>query len=284
MIADGIHPNMHRREYDRVERVNFSTLKWMDRSAAHYHHVLTTPSEDTDPKRLGRVVHLAAFEPERFRNAVAVWDGGARRGKDWTAFCERNQDRELLTEAQYETCLDIQRAVRADARAMKYVTGGQGEVSLLWTRVVGEGANRYSFECKGRIDFDAQDAIVDLKTTKCASPKDYAFARQVVSLGYDAQAAWYSDGYEAATGIRKPYVIVAVDNTAPFKLVVYRVPERVLARGREKYSRWLDTLGWCREHSQWPGYSEIELDLELPPWAMPLEGTDAMGVEFDTEG
>jgi hypothetical protein len=56
----------------------------MKLSPAHYKHALVTPTADTDAKKVGRVVHLAAFEPERFRNAVAVWDGArgaARSGK-----------------------------------------------------------------------------------------------------------------------------------------------------------------------------------------------------------
>lgn len=280
MIADGIHPNLHRREYDRVERVNFSTLKWMARSPAHYRSVLTTPPVDTDAKKLGRVAHLAAFEPERFNGAIAVWDGGRRYGKDWDKFCEQHEGKELLTLNEYEKCRSIQRAVQANADAMRYVSGGRGEMAVLWTHVAGEGANRYTFEAKGRLDFVGTEAICDLKTTKDASPT--GFARQVVGLNYDAQASWYRDGFERATGERRPYVIVAVENYEPFVVQVYRVPEAVLAIGRAKYSAWLDRLAWCREHSSWPGYSDVgPLDLELPAWALPSGDVAALDLEFD---
>lgn len=283
MIADGIHPNLHRREYERIERVNFSTLKWMARSPAHYRSVLTTPAKDTDAKKLGRVAHLAAFEPERFNSAIAVWDGGTRRGKDWDKFCSQHEGKELLTLNEYDKCRAIQRAVRANVDAMGYVTGGHGEVAVLWTQVIGDGANRYSFDCKGRLDFDGAQAITDLKTTKDASPS--GFARQVVGLGYDAQAAWYSDGYEIATGERKPYVIVAVENYEPYVVQVYRLPESVLAVGRAKYRAWLERLAWCRENSQWPGYSDVgALDLALPAWAMPAGDVGALDLEFDIGG
>jgi hypothetical protein len=214
-------------------------------------------------------VHLAAFEPEKFRNGVAVWDGKVRRGKDWDAFCDRNVGKELLTENQYAACLDIQRAVRASPAAMRYIKDGTGEAACLWTRLIGEGANRYRFECKGRLDY-VSAAIVDLKTTKDVRGPE--FARQVVGLHYDAQAAWYTDGYEFATGERKPYVIVAVENVAPFDVVVYRVPEIVIDLGREKYMRWLDRLAWSRENNRWPGYAnDMELELELPAWALPKD-------------
>jgi hypothetical protein len=281
-VKDGLYPAIPRAEYDHIERDSFSALKAISKSPAHYRHCLTTPPEDTDPKKVGRVVHLAAFEPERFRNRVAVWDGAARRGKDWEAFCERNQDKELLTLAEYEKCIAIQKAVRADPVAMQYVSKGRGEVSLLWKMQKGEGVNAYTIHAKGRIDFDAQAALVDLKTTKDAAPE--AFGRQFFSLHYDAQSAWYQDGYLLATGERKPYVIVAVENVEPFVVQVYRVPGRALELGREKYQLWLDRLAWCRETSQWPGYSEYqELELSIPRWILPDDDISALGLEIDSK-
>lgn len=265
LLEDGLHPAIDRDHYDRIERVSFSTLKLMRYSPAHYHHNLVNPVKDTDAKKVGRVVHLAIFEPERFRNCVAKWDGGTRRGKDWDAFREKNEGRELLTEAEHDRCIAIQNAVRADKVAQALVARGRGEVTLLWTIVVG-GAK---IKCKGRIDFDALEAIVDAKTTKDAEPA--AFGRQCHDLSYVAQAAWYVDGYSLATGVRKPYKIVAVENEAPHVVQVYRVPDELLDLGRETYLGWLDKLTYCRSQNYWPGYAEGELDLSLPPWAMPFE-------------
>ena len=262
---DGLHAPLHRDDYDAIERVNFSTLKLMAKSPAHYRHGLITPPEDTDPKKLGRAVHLAALEPERFRTAIAVWEGGTRRGKDWDKFREQHPGCELLTENEYAKCIAIQNAVRNDARAMRYLSIGRGEVTLLWTLDGGAGVNAYRIHCKGRIDFDAQDAIVDLKTTRDGSQD--GFGRQSYGLNYHTQACWYTDGYAHATGLRKPYVIVSVENEEPHVVTVYRVPDRYLAMGQEQYWQWLSTLAFCRENSRWPGYAETELDLEFPPWA-----------------
>jgi hypothetical protein len=274
LIADGLHPVLHRDRYDAIERVNFSTLKAFAKSPKRYRHGLITPPEDTDPKKLGRVVHIAAFEPERFRNAIAVWDGGTRRGKDWDRFKASNEGRELLTVNEYEKCMAIQAAVRADATAMNYLQNGRGEVSLLWTANANETGEEIA--CKGRIDFDSQTALVDLKTTKDVTRE--GFGRQVVTLDYHSQFAWYSDGYFKSAGIRKPYVIVAVENEAPHDVVVYRVPEIALRLGRERYDRWLDQLAFCRAHNTWPGYSGgVELELELPKWALPADDDDPTG-------
>jgi hypothetical protein len=261
---DGLH-YLHRDDYDAIERVNFSTLSKMARSPAHYRAALTYKYPDTDALRLGRVTHLAVFEPERFPGTVAVWDGGWRRGKDWERFKDQNEGRELLTVEEHDLCLAMAAAVRNNPHAAPYVSGGHGEVTMCWTaKGGGGGVNRYALECKGRIDFDAATAVVNLKTTKDAQSE--AFARQSWNLRYHTRAAWESDGYALAGRSRKPYVIVAVEKMPPFEVVVYRVPERHLELGREEYRGWLDRLAWCRETSRWPGYAETELELELPRW------------------
>lgn len=254
--------SLDRESYDAIKgRVNWSTLKNIARSPAHYLHGMTTPREDTAALRLGRAVHMAVFEPERMAAAYAIWDGGIRRGKAWDAFSERNAHREILTEAEMATCLDLSVAVRNNPVAAQYVSGGKGEQTALWTDRV------YQLECKARLDFVADcGALVDLKTTRDASPG--GFSKVAWAYQYHVQAAWYSDGYEAATGKRLPYVLVAVEKEAPHVVQVYRVPDAILDLGRETYRNLLGTLVDCRKASAWPGYSTAAMELELPRWAV----------------
>ena len=272
---DGLH-ELRREDYDSIERVNYSSLKLIARSPAHYRHGLLEERADTDALRMGRVTHLAVLEPERFRSLISVWDGGRRAGKDWDKFTEQNQGRELLTIEEHKLCLALQQAVRNDARAMRYISGGKPEVTVLWTAEVGGR----SIPCKARLDFDTDDAIVELKTTRNAEPS--AFGRQSHGLRYHVQGAWQVDGYARAAGIGKPHVTVAVEKEPPYEVVVYRMPERYLEMGRVEYRDWLMRLVECRETARWPGYAETELDLEFPPWAT---GEDEdLGGELLTSG
>jgi exodeoxyribonuclease VIII len=257
---DGLH-QLQREDYDSIERVNYSSLKLIGRSPAHYRHGLLEEREDTDALKFGRVTRLAVLEPERFRSLIAVWDGGRRAGKDWDKFVEQHQGRELLTQEEHKRCLDLQQAVRNDARAMRYISGGQPEVTVLWTAEV--GGRR--IPCKARLDFDTDAALVELKTTRNAEPS--AFGRQAHGLGYHVQASWQVDGYARAAGIGKPHVTVSVEKDPPHVVQVYRMPERYLEMGRLEYRTWLDRLVECRESARWPGYADIELELEFPPWA-----------------
>lgn len=257
MIALGVRPGMSREEYDALERENISKLKWMGRSPAHYQHYKKQPQEDTPAMKLGRAVHMAVLEPERFLASVAVWDGKIRSGGKWEEFKAANVGRELLTQGELNDCRAIQEAVHKDPVAKQYLRKGQSEVTLLWETA--------GFQCKGRIDFDSTEAIVDLKTTIDASIE--GFGRQAHKFGAVPQAAWYSDGYEKACGVRKPYVLIAAENDGPNVVQVYRVHDTQIEKGRDTYLSWLDKLDYCRKNDWWPGYAAQELDLTLPRWA-----------------
>lgn len=289
LVCDGIFPAVNRDRYDVIERVNFSTLKWMKKCPKKYRHHSVKAPKDTPAMKMGRVSHVAALEPERFRASIAVWDGPRREGKDWDDFRLRHAGKELLTVDEHETCLAISKAIEGEPEARRYLTNGGSEVTMLWKHPVSVETSAGKFEiaeieCKGRIDFDSQDAIVDLKTTRDASPEE--FGKQANSLGYFTQAAWYVDGYAFASGgIVKPYVIVAVENTEPYVVQVYELTKEDLQLGRIEYRAWLDKLAFCRAHNFWPGYSHDgkALVLQRPAWARSQDDLSDLDLEHDSQ-
>ncbi len=252
--------DLSREAYDAIEAVNFSTLKHLAQSPAKYRYALDNDRPDTDALRRGRVTHLACLEPDRLPSAVVVFEGARRAGKEWDAFEKANAGKEILTLKEFEQVKAISLAVRNSPQVAPYLEDGRGEVSVTW--------ETNGVACKGRMDWLAGcGAIVDLKTTKDASP--LGFPREVLNYKTHAQAAFYSDGYAAATGDVLPYLLIAVEPVAPFAVQVYRVPPRVLSLGREMYLSWMATLIECRRENRWPGYGQGELDLVLPAWADP---------------
>ncbi len=298
VIGTGIH-DLTRREYDGLDRVNFSTLKFFAQSPAHYRHHLeqrgkaarlsklgNLDADDTDARQRGRAVSLAVFEPEVFRRCV-VWSGGPRKGKSWNDFLDRNPDApEHLTVDGHANAVKIGAAVRASSQAAPLLQGGKGEQTVTWDHVsppIGylEG---FTIRCKGRPDYDAPMRLIDLKNSRAGDSE--GFGREVVRYHSHAQAAMYVDGVKAATGIEKPYFLIVVEPAPPYVVQVYLVPLPVLELGRQLYRGWLDRLHLClTEHAQleaagkdtaaaWPGYATAPMDLELPRWAMPPEDED----------
>ena len=276
-----------REQYDRLPQINISRLEWIEQSPAHLNHILTNGAdEDTDAMIRGRATHLAVFEPELFRERCVVWEGASRRGKEWDAFCARNRGKELLTEKMHETAVAIGQAVRRDRYAAPFLEHGRGELTLIWKYVaapVGAVAG-YEFDCKGRIDFETDRALVDLKTTEDASPS--AFARTALNLNYLAKAAWYTDAHRQLARKLREYFIVAAETKAPYVVQVYRIPEDLLELGRAKYREWLDRYAFCRARNSWPGYGDGPTDLVLPEWAQPYdeEGGDPTGLGLSIGG
>ena len=253
--------DMPRAEYDQLDADNWSTLKRIARSPAHYRHGLDEEQEDTDALRVGRAGHIAILEPESFRLKVAVWTGGRRYGTQWEQFRDNNADRDIITAAEAEM---IQAMADSVSRA-HHVTpflDGRAEVSVLWDAEIVPG---FLVPCKARPDMVTETHIVDLKLVRDASAE--AFGRQALSLGYLSQAAFYADGYAEATGTRKPFAFVAVEKCPPYCAAVYLVTDEQLAYGRAEYQRLISILSLCRIRGEWPGYQSQPECLVLPRWA-----------------
>lgn len=274
MKKKAVIPAMSRAEYEAMDRVNWSSLRHIARSPLHYRHALEEDSPDTAARKLGRAIHVAVLEPELFSGLYVVWDGGRRAGKAWDAFCEENADREILTVAEHEACAAIQRAVREHPIAAPYVQGGRSEVTIAWEHRIPAAGDfpEVVIPCKGRLDYLRPDCIVDLKSARDGSIE--GFGRACWNLRYHTQLAFYQDGLAAATGRRLPVKIVVVENTAPWAVTVFDVPEYILEIGREEYTALLARLDYCRERDEWPGYADEEIELQLPRWAIGRDDGD----------
>ena len=118
--------------YDGVEAINWSRLKLMLKSPAHYHANAGQP--DTDAMLFGRVFHMMVLEPERFVRDVAVWQGGRRFGSTWDAFQFKNAGKELITQKMFDEMRVMSDAVKS--KAVLLLTNGQPELPLTWTHEI----------------------------------------------------------------------------------------------------------------------------------------------------
>lgn len=242
-------------DYLRIDAVNASSLKYLARSPAYY---LWRQSQQVDSEAMqtGRAAHAAVFEPDVFRKEFVTWHK-RRQGKEWDAFQEAHGDRNIITEAQRDKAVGIAHAVRKHPVSARLLANGEAESTLTWIDAV------TGRKCKARVDWFGA-ALVDLKTTQDPGVR---FSAAVVRYDYHLQMAFYSDGLEAVTGKKRPVKLIAVDQNAPHEVVVYNVPEDVLAIGRARYRELLDLLIECESSGHWPGIAPDEQTLILPEWA-----------------
>ena len=146
----------------------------------------------------------------------------------WAQFQAENADRIVLTADEMDECRDLSRAVGAHPVAAELLKSpGHREVSLVWKDALS------GLLCKARPDafvkWDGYSTIVDLKTTRDASPR--GFAREVAIHGYHLQAAWYLAGADVLSPVARRFVFVAVEKTPPYCVGLYELDSAALDAG-----------------------------------------------------
>jgi hypothetical protein len=170
----------------------------------------------------------------------------------------------VLPEEDYTSCLRMRDAVNRHASASRLLSGaGDVELSLVWEQ------DGLDVLCKGRLDRlspgIAGGAIVDIKTTRDASPRE--FERAIFTHGYHRQAAFYLDGARAHGIPAKHFVIIAVEKEPPYAVAVYRVSEGAIDAGQEQLRVLLAKYAECEQKDEWPAYPDVVRDIALPDWA-----------------
>lgn len=267
--------------YSKLDAVNWSTLKEVRRSLLHYKHRLTAPKEDTKAMALGRATHTAVFEPHRFLLDYAIFEGKVRRGKEWDECCRANKGKTILSPEQYQTCLDISKAVRAHPVAGPALTPpGEAEKVLTWMD------ERTELQCKARLDWWRVGLLCDLKTT--TNIEERKLAAHVFDMGYHGQGAFYRAGLKANGLDCPPFTIIAVEVGAPHDVGVFEIDDDSMWQGETMVASLLDLVSAGRFSGVWPGRYPEKRTLSLPHWAFPIDtaaddftalGLEATGTE-----
>lgn len=263
-------------KYRRVDAVNWSSLKALAESPAHYRAALLDPPPDSDTFATGRALHCLVLEPMAFASQFVVWpeSAGARRGKEWVAFKEAAEasDQTILRESDYESVRRMADAVRSYRPFADLVARGEQpavEHPLMWTDAA------TGLPCKGRVDYydRASNVLLDVKTAMTVEAR--RFGSVAARLLYHGQMAHYAAGIEAAFGQRPDCYLVAVEKAEPHDCAVYQLLPDDLALGDAVRRDLLTKLVQCRASLTWPGrYDEIQ-PLRLPAWAWSDEAASA---------
>jgi hypothetical protein len=263
----GISSRMPAAEYRALPGTSITRLKELRRSPLHYRYALAHPKETT-ALRLGTAAHVAVLEPERFSSQFAIWSRRSgktgnlcpKNGKWWEAFQGENVGRDIITIDEAEYAMAIQRAVRSDPHAMRYLEQGDPEVTLQWTL--------RGRPCKGRLDWltwiEGRPYLVGLKSARDC--RHFIFGNAAAKLGYHLQWAYYFDGFEFIKSEHPGVKEIVVENAPPHAVAVYNIPDDIIQQGRDEYMVLHDQLAECERAGEWPGPSLGETDLTLPTW------------------
>lgn len=225
----------------------------------------------------GTLAHCAILEPDQFASRFPIGPTVNRATNAWKDFCKAHPDKDCIQEEQRDIAFAQAASVRRDPRIAHILSRGRCELSAYWVdggQVVdhetGEITERTPVHCRVRPDWvheanDRQVFLADVKTYASAAP--VPFGLQVARQGYDRQAAFYTDGYEHASGKSvEGFVFIAVEQEFPFLCAAYTLPPKWLQRGRVHYRRALAAYRQAVDSSRWVGYTDGVQDLAVPGW------------------
>ena len=212
-------------DYAAIPAINATAIKAGRTSMLHMRHSLTGPErEETPALRLGRLVHAAILEPDVLLPTLAVYDGN-KQGNKWRDYQAANAGREIVTRAEAAAIGAISATVHGNERAAWLLSRTRHEAVLTWT------GDKYG-AAKARLDGLAADAIVEVKTTRAQTERQ--FAGQFCGLGYDLQVGWYAEGVCRTTGAQHspPCWLIVVSSVAPYWCQVVRCADQDVERWR----------------------------------------------------
>ena len=265
----GVYPGIPPVVYHQWEAASNSALNHLIRSPAHMQAYIKEPMVDTPALLLGRAVHAAVLEPDRFGSEYGMMPAGLKRttkeGKEtWNELVETLGEGNVLSADDYGICVRTRERVHAKTTAHALITGtGDVELSLVWED------EETGVLCKARWDRHSPEiaggAIVDLKTTKDASPRE--FTRAIYNFGYHRQAAMYLMGAKALSLPVRHYSIIAVEKVPPFGVAVYRITEGTVDASEDQVKALLRRYAECKEKDEFPDYPDEVRDISVPDWA-----------------
>ena len=281
-ILLGLFENMPFQDYLKVDALSATGLRQLARSPWHYKHRVDV---DPTPAMLrGTLAHCAVLEPDAMGQRYVVLPKDAPRKPSkaqlaaknpspesrasmqwWDQFAQDNAGRELVPFEDFDLCQQQLAAITAQPDLAKMLRAGRGEVSIFWIDA------QTGIYCKARPDWlppahDGRIQPMDLKT--CADESPSGFGRAAARLRYDLQAAHYTAGIEAVTGLTvDAFVFGAVSSKPPILAVPYILTDEIRDQGRDERRELMDLLAWCQLENEWPAYGSGLQLLDFPAYA-----------------
>lgn len=289
-------PNLPFDDYCRAPGVNQSKLRLFDYdlggAPALYQYATLHPEYgvDTKARKDGRAYHSFVLEPDSFERYYALRTkaiedelyAGAMLDKKCRAkgfsvklgtyerWKEKQElaDKEIITQSGFDVLQEMRRALMLNGEVFEELgacKSNQLELSAFAGFEFKRGPHTgRQFQLKSRLDVNPDtDAIIDLKSSRSAHPRQ--FARQAWELGYAIQAAMNIDCANANRLGKKRWGALAQDKFPPYLSCIHWMTSWV-DYGRHRYTVLLSKLADAITSDRWPGYESGEL--EPPSWAI----------------
>lgn len=229
------------------------------------------PRESSPALDVGTIAHAAITDPDGLDGVLAIIPpevlnrDGHRKGSDWLAWSDAHDDKIQMKRSEAAPVLHMVANVQANPAASRLLDAfGPFEYTMIWTDA------ESGLDLRARPDkiaeTDLGTVVVDLKTTRALSPRE--FANDIVRFGYHRQAAWYLDAADLAGFNPVAFCFVCVDKSPAHECVVYQLDARAIELGRQQNRDAIADLARRLESDSWQGPRWAAVfNVDLPDWA-----------------
>lgn len=265
MVPDMMKMNLSFADYCAMQGMNNSKLGMLKRCPAKFKWLLENERNDTDSLKVGRAIHCAVLEPEKFNQEFLCLpdiDRRTTKGREMYAeLVSQNPTKTILKPDDFHMALDVATSIRSNVHANYLLDGAYTEVTLDWVH------EETGVQCKARVDAFNEELgiLIDIKTTLDASRS--GFPRKLFAYGYHRQAAYYLTGMEANDQAAKHFVFVAVEKEPPYAVGIYRLSDQTIQLSKQENDALLRLYAECKRTGSWPGYTQGIEDISLPDYA-----------------
>lgn len=257
-------------EYRALDAVNWSTLKAMADSPAHYLAALNVGRTDTPALRFGRLVDCFLFSPAEYAARYVISPFDDFRTKDAKAWRDDaiESGREVVKGDEANEARTLAKAVFRHPIARSYIEAGRFQVPMVWTDPA------TGLLCKGLADLVGAPGsavgsfLIDGKSARTIDKRQYL--AQAARLGYHCQLGHYRNGCRYALNF-DPETIghIVYEKGQPYDVGVLTFDRAVIDSAEVAVDELLSKVAYCRERNEWPGrYPNVEIVTmdDMPRW------------------
>lgn len=269
--------------YNDMDGVRWSVLRDILTSPKHYRHREQHTRDDSPAMALGRAVHCAVLEPERFRAEAVqpppehLTPSGALSTKPAArAWLESlGPEPMVLSERDWDACLRIAEAVAEHPDAALWLDEARvREHAVQWTETI----DNVDVQCKAKVDAYCPrlSLLWDLKTVGGFAPFTlHRCEREIVSRLYYAQLGFYLRGLEAAGNVVESIGWICVESRAPFDVAVIEADADLLQAAREEADKAVIAYAHAVGSGSWHGVAPAKVVMRPPAWMLMDEDNTA---------
>ena len=160
-----------------------------------------------------------------------------------------------LLPKEYDHVMAAATAITVQLSSLGVTLEGASEQAMVWER---DGV-----ACRGCMDLWQPGLITEFKMTELPLT-NHSLKRLVRNMGYDIQAATYSEGIHMVTGEMPRFRWIFAEMKEPYEVVVATPTDMRLQIGMRKWEKALTTWKACLESGIWEGYAkEQEIDVDM---------------------